>query len=696
MSVRRLWLVGQCIVLVWTGWIDWGAGRYPAFASEGSSGKSVQAAQPSAGGSSQTETSEPGVPVPEQGSPNSREKVSSGPDRADQTAKAEGSSERAQPTPATSGSENPSSSVSGQTSKESPLEPVPEPEPEDHVSIEPASFNGITPGQSTRQKLQSLWGQPKEVRRQGEIEIHLYSIEPFQRIEVALADQKVASMIIWLQEAFPAHQVAQQLGLGRIRPVFISNELGEILGQGYPERGVIFGFEPAQQPGKTTQKVIQIILEPIGPELFLLRAETYLDTHPSLSLADLEQVVRLAPNHARGYWLQAKALGAVGQIGKALEAGAKAARLDPSNGQYRLTYAQLLGELGRWEEARREAHQAIELSQRRPHVKAQALCLLGDLASAGPKPDWKQALDYYAEAIKTAEPLGSSPHPAVRLAAKNTLVEAHLGAAHTIAWGLFKQKEVAVPKWLDRASAFAEEIIANEGGSEAYRFHVAARALSAYVGLQGKLDPSDWAEKALQSGQQGLRTAEDAQLKDQIAWKLGTALYDALQVYQFRGESSKALQYGELARQILQQCSPQRQQSFAYNYLLGRVYFRLGAIHAVGRQDHQAAIRWYEKAVPLLSLPVPEEGFSELARHGETFVSMGVSYWEVGQRERALDLTQRGLALMEQAVRSGLADRSILAVPYGNLAVMHQALGRSAEARRFAELAAQSKSTAQR
>ncbi|MCS7303895.1 MAG: tetratricopeptide repeat protein [Thermoguttaceae bacterium] len=690
MGIWRLWLLGQWMLIASSVWMDLGRAEYLAAPSGGGSGTASQL--PDQGTREVFQPEAPETSGPDDSQP-SGQKTFSGHDQLEQNSS---SDPGADPTVPTAGSQKPSTSGSLQGAKEPPVEPMPEPQWTERVVPEPASFNGITPGQSTQQKLQSLWGKPKEVRRRGEIEVYMYSIEPFQRIEVALANQKVSSIIIWLEEAFPANQVAQQLDLARIQPVFISNELGEILGQGYPERGVIFGFEPAKQPGKTSQKVIQIILEPIGPELFLLRAETYVDTHPSRALADLEQVLRLAPNHARAYWLQAKVCAALGQMTKALESSSKAVRLDPGDGQYRLTYGQVLSELGRWEEARTQAQQALELSQRRPHVKAQALCLLGDLVSGGPKPDWKQALDYYAEAIKTAEPLGSSAHPAVRLAAKNALVEAHLGAAYAIAWGLFRQKEVAVPKWLDRAWAFAEEIIANEGGTEAYRFHVACRALNAYVGLQGKLDPTAWAEKALQSGQQGLRSAEDPQLKDQIAWKLGTALYDALQVYQFRGDSSKAVEYGELARQTLQQCSPQRQQTFAYNYLLGRVYFRLGAIHAVGRQDHQAAIRWYEKAVPLLSLPVPEEGFSELARHGETFVSMGVSYWEVGQRDRALDLTQRGLALMEQAVRSGLADRSILAVPYGNLAFMHQALGRSSEARRYAELAAQSKSTAQR
>ncbi|HOM16874.1 MAG TPA: tetratricopeptide repeat protein, partial [Thermoguttaceae bacterium] len=425
MRSRRYWLVGQWMVIALIGGIDWG--------------ECVLAAAPSTEAASSAQTrgkvaKDNGIPeAPESSSPlrlapapaNSSDKNSSADPSNERNAdvpSGEASSESGNPDrkilvdpPA----ENSSPASPADASQAPSLEPTPDPQFRGSLPIEPASFNGITPGQSTRQKLQSAWGNPKQVQKQGEIEVHLYSIEPFQRVEVALADEKVSSIIIWLEEPFPANQVAQQLDLARIQPVFVSNDLGEILGQGYPERGVIFGFEPSKEPGKTSQKVVQIILEPIGPELFLLRAETSLDAHPSRALEDLDQVLRLAPRHGRAHWLRARVLGTLGQTAKALEAGKEAVRLDPGNSHYRLTCAQLLSEMGRLEEARQEAQQAIQLSQRRPHVKAQALCLLGDLASGGPKPDWKQALDYYAEAINTAEPLGSSPHPAVRLAAKN-------------------------------------------------------------------------------------------------------------------------------------------------------------------------------------------------------------------------------------------------------------------------------------
>ena len=71
--------------------------------------------------------------------------------------------------------------------------------------------------------------------------------------------------------------MAQQLELTNVRPVLVSNELGEILGQVYPERGVLFAFEPSKEPGKASMNVAQIILEPITAEPFVLRAETNLD-----------------------------------------------------------------------------------------------------------------------------------------------------------------------------------------------------------------------------------------------------------------------------------------------------------------------------------------------------------------------------------------------------------------------------------
>ena len=59
---------------------------------------------------------------------------------------------------------------------------------------------------------------------------------------------------------------------------------------------------------------------------------------------------------------------------------------------------------------------------------------------------------------------------------------------------------------------------------------------------------------------------------------------------------------------------------------------------------------------------------------------MGVSYWETKQREKAVELTQHGISLMEDAVKQGTLDRSALVVPYNNISAMHRQLGSIAKA----------------
>ncbi len=170
--------------------------------------------------------------------------------------------------------------------------------------------------------------------------MELYSVEPFKRVEVNYADGNVSSIVIRLDRSFPADAVAKQLDLTAIRPVLVVNELGEVLGRAYPERGVLLSFEPSNKPGKASMKVSEIILEPISAEPFVLRAETTLESRYDLSRRDLEQALSLDPGNARAHWLYSRVLAATEQYEKAVKAAGEAVRLDPDNAQYRVTHAQ--------------------------------------------------------------------------------------------------------------------------------------------------------------------------------------------------------------------------------------------------------------------------------------------------------------------------------------------------------------------
>ncbi|MBN2023016.1 MAG: hypothetical protein JW809_09490 [Pirellulales bacterium] len=574
------------------------------------------------------------------------------------------------------------------TAEPAPLEPIPENHSSAPPVVEAASFNGVTPGVTTMAELENLWGAPIEIRNHQGGVIHRYKVAVFDQIEVTFAAGKVASIVIRLEKAFPAAAVAQQLKLDDVKPVLISNELGDILGQAFPERGVLFAFEQNHEPGKPSMNVTEIVLEPLAADPFLLRAETNLEGNYAANLRDLDEAIKLAPNNARAHWLRARVLAAMDRTDEAFAASSRAMGLEPENARFRVTHAQLLDRIGRHDEAIAQVNAAIEASESRPHVKARAQCVLGDLLSDGPRPDFAAALTAHMAAIKTADPLAIERHPAVRLAAKEVLIDAHLGAAADIAWGQWGEKEKAVARWTERAGAFAEELIANDGGNNEHRFRVATRALAAYAGVKGKLDPTDWASEAIRVGNDLIERTDDPIQKQQFRWELGMALFNTVQIHQLRKENDLALQYGQQTVEYLEAAREGSESSAARDYLLGRLYFRLGAIHALAENNHRAAITWFDKAVPLLGdEPLPNQPASETGRDGETMVSMGVSYWEVGQRDQALALTEKGLTLIKQAVQVGALPRSALAVPYENLAAMQRYLGRPEAAASFQRLA---------
>jgi tetratricopeptide (TPR) repeat protein len=576
--------------------------------------------------------------------------------------------------------------------KQGKLEPIPEAKSAGPVELETTSFKGVTPGTTTLAEVQKSWGKPKEIKKQEHATIHLYSVDPFPRVELNCVGDKVASIVIRFEKPFPTGAVAQQLDLAKIQPVLVSSELGEILGQAYPERGILFSFEPSQTPGKVPAKVTHIILEPLTSEPFTLRAETNLDTRPEFSLHDLDEALKLQPANARAHWLRSRVLSSLGEHEKAAAASSEAVRYEPNDARFHATNALLLGQVGRVQEAAASAQKAHDLSQQRPHVRARALCLLGDLAGSGAKPDFKQALAYHTQALQAADPLTSSKHPAIRVAAKEVLVDAHLGAAHDIAWGAYQQKDRAVETWLGKAENFAEDLIKSEGGGDEYRFRVSTRGLAALVGLKGTLDPERWVKELVRSGNAMVDATVDAARQAQLRWEVGMALYDALQIYQMRSDQKTAMKCGELAIEYIEK-SGRQSQSPANSYLLGRLYFRLGATHSVDDKDHRAAVPWFDKAVELLGKSYPREVLGDLGRHGETFVCMGVSYWETGQREKAVKLTEHGLGFMEDAASQGALDKSALSVPYGNLASMHRQLGQGDKAERFEEMASRNKGT---
>ncbi len=190
-------------------------------------------------------------------------------------------------------------------------------------------------------------------------------------------------------------------------------------------------------------------------------------------------------------------------------------------------------------------------------------------------------------------------------------------------------------------------------------------------------------------------TTDDADLRQQLEWELGAALYDALQAHHLRGEHDQAIKYGELAMEHLEASLGDKEPTPSQGYLLGRVSFRMGVIHAVHDKDHRQALVCFEKALPFVNRSLQSPA-CDVGRAGETLVSMAVSYWEVGDRRAAVRLSEQGLQMIEQAVRDGQLESHSLHVPESNLAFMQRALGHGPEGEPAEATAQQKRSIRQR
>jgi tetratricopeptide (TPR) repeat protein len=219
------------------------------------------------------------------------------------------------------------------------------------------------------------------------------------------------------------------------------------------------------------------------------------------------------------------------------------------------------------------------------------------------------------------------------------------------------------------------------------RLYISQRVLAALASFRPTLDPAPWVAEAEDAAKALFAQSDDEMWQQHVKWELGIAYLNALRVEHTRRQTDMALKYGQQSIDNLAVGASCRQAVHSSEQLVGQLYFQMGAIYAVHKLDHTKATQWYEKAVPLLTGPRPASELYAPRREGEMLVSMGVSYWQLGNQTRALDLTQTGVGLVEAAVDSGVLAKSTLAVPYGNLATMYQQMGENTNAAKYADMA---------
>ncbi len=566
------------------------------------------------------------------------------------------------------------------------------------LSSEVLSFNGITPGISDRRDVFREWGNPHSESTTAET--LMYRFDRLRSVRVKFDGNIVDAVIVALDQPMSTKELTRKLGLEAVRPAILTNKVGAPIAQVYPERGVVMRLASADQTvwavdgddfsesePDTSSQVIKVVIQPIKAGGFLLRAENNRRNDLTACLEDLEQALMLGRTSARVQWLLSDVHLTLGQAVTAERYAAEAIEIEPRNHRYRLHYAKCLRQLARYEVAVEQVREILETPGIEPLVRALALHEMGHLAAVGSKDVARRAVSLHTKAIEIADKLTLGNDANVRQIANELLVEAHLAIAVGVAKGDWEEKSKIVPQWIERASALSEEMIAAEPSNLPLRLQVAVSALAAAASFEQPIDPLLWVEEAEDTAQKLKENTDDELLRDQYDWQLGLVYFQAAQIEHRRSEPQSAERLGDLADLKLSALAKGRDELPDTNYLLGRLYFQIGAVHAVHYEDHVTACQWYDRAADLLLDPVPVTTMAAPQQHGDALVSMGVSYWQAEQRERAIELTNSGADLIEEAVESGLLKQIALEVPYSNLSAMYEVQGESAPAAKYSKLA---------
>ncbi|HEX4142995.1 MAG TPA: tetratricopeptide repeat protein [Pirellulales bacterium] len=554
------------------------------------------------------------------------------------------------------------------------------------VPLATTPLEGIQPGTATKEDLLKVWGAPTEVRKQHGTVSYKYRLKDGSRATVSLDKGVVSTIAVQIDPPTDLKELVALLGVDKVSSVEVADEDGQILGEAFPECGLLFGYAPEVEP----IRVSQLIVEALDPQPFLLRAEAELDADYAHCLADANAALEIDPKSAAAQAMRSRVYRQAGDLIAALQAAEAAVALEPKEAEWRLVLAKVLVQLSDFGRAKQQLQEVLDNSASDPLALAGAHLLMGDAMALSSGEGSAAAVEQHQEAIRLLKPMANERRARRRRKACELLVDAHVHVAYSIGWGYFQHRSDAVNKWLDGAVALADDLVQQGVLRPEVKLRVNEQALAALAGLPDPPDVSKWENAAMDQAKVLFDEANDPLRAKQIQWQLGLALCDAVQIEQTRHNYDRAVAFGKLAAEHLKRADAAGRQLPDHDFLLGQLFYRLGAIQAVSRQDHEGALAWYGRAVKLLESPVPSSRVTDPGRHGETFVSIGVSYWETGHRDEAMRLTREGVKLMEQAVDEGLLPKAALAIPYSNLASMYTELGDPRRATEFATLATKS------
>ncbi len=545
-------------------------------------------------------------------------------------------------------------------------------------TVAAASFLDITPGRTRRDELHNRVIARSASTPNLKADRWTVSVEPFKSVEIVFRSDLVERVTVEFNEGKPFEEVREQLRLGRFALVADETLQAEEVAWVVPERGLRLWLRKASEPLLVTR--IELF-EPHAEDL-RLRAWRNESLRIGEILADLEYAVSVNPADE---WALLGIARQWERIGYADRAYARLAASNVKSELVQLELARLFVADGRADKALLALGRVTLPEEPPPLVASMRSLVRADALTADhfvSKP--QEALAEYVAAIQAAQASLVKGQSLERDLAREILLEAHTGAARAIANGPFSNRVESAKRWLAQAEQIVQHVEQAGATWPLGRGRVWAAQLACFVVLKDPSIPHP-SETQLQQWTDMLLAEVDPYGERCAKTWAGRLWLQLAEAALAKGQADAALRAVELAATLLSETT-QTPPPYPYGEVwLGQAYYLLGAVHAIARRDHRTAVRWYDRALPLLREPA--DRLLGARWLGNQWVSLAISYWETGDQTAAVRYTETGWQILRQAIQAGRCPPEAAEVARQNLAFMYRRLGQAEKANQLIEMA---------
>jgi hypothetical protein len=528
------------------------------------------------------------------------------------------------------------------------------------------SFEGVTPGKTTSTELPTLLGSP-ERRIDGGKQL-VFRVASFEDVRTTMKAGVVQQVQVTLRVGSPTAWAKGFLGVEELKHVDV--ERGDEHLRLIPERGIYMVRKSA-----TSDDITHIRIQEPSSADFLARAENQRRHGYSQTWSDLDTALAMSPDrnsirislaelalHLERYIAAEKHLSDIPEAER--------------DGYWRLLSSRWVIAIGARKDAVAAVEHVMDPSQSAPAVHMAGLVERAKIELQANDGDMRQASQWLEKA--TAEAMQTLANDRQNMNAAKVLFDAHLLMMRVIASGEWDRQEATLERWQNNAEQLVPHVML-DGANIGAKQDLAA----AIIGSQtSALNSVDWGPLV-----QKLETATIAMVQKgdpllaQHARRTAAAALTKVAMRQLQdGDPDAATSTFEAALAALTNGAKSGELETANLHQLADVLFARGVVDSVGIGNHEAASVWFRRMLSAMDDPRAKPYPSEAIIRGDQLVSIGVSFWQIDAKQNAIEVTERGLQLIDSAIDVGWATAGDRMVAVENLKAMHASLGNAEKA----------------